>query len=162
MGQVEDLDKQYTRTMPDFSAERFQSSLADTVAWCKLKAIVMDADADDVGKRHALYAQAGLDWEQAQETAKQGWLRRKIAETIQWQNAMALLNQIRDSLGRELGTTCFPRRRSNRNLRKSRSVHPLGNMELNVVQILFERRFYPQPPVKGTLCPGWLLLGEPT
>jgi hypothetical protein len=90
---------QYNRTMPDFSSELFQSSLADTVAWCKMKAIGMDANADDIRRRHALYAQAEKHWEEAQETVKRGWLRRKITETKQWQNAMALLKQIRDSLG---------------------------------------------------------------
>jgi hypothetical protein len=34
-----------------------------------------------------------------QETVKRSWLRRKITETKQWQNAMAMLKQIRDSLG---------------------------------------------------------------
>lgn len=85
--------------MPDFSSEQFQSSLADTIAWCKMKAIGMEANADDIRRRHALYAQAEQHWEEAQETLKRGWLHRKITETKQWQNAMAMLKQIRDSLG---------------------------------------------------------------
>jgi hypothetical protein len=86
--------------MPDFSSEQFQSSLADTVVWCKMKAIGMDADSDDIRQRHALYAQSEQQWEEAQETLKQRrWLGRKITDTKQWQNAMALLRQIRDSLG---------------------------------------------------------------
>lgn len=85
--------------MPNFNSEQFQSSLADTIAWCKMKAIGMNADADDIRQRQALYAQAEQHWEEAQETVKRGWLRRKITETKQWQNAMALLKQIRDSLG---------------------------------------------------------------
>jgi hypothetical protein len=85
--------------MPDFDSEQFQSSLADTIVWCKMKAIGMNADADDIRQRQALYAQAEQHWEEAQETVKRGWLRRKITETKQWQNAMALLKQIRDSLG---------------------------------------------------------------
>jgi hypothetical protein len=89
----------YNRIMPDFSSEQFQSSVADTLAWCKMKAIGMDASAEDIQRRHALYAQAEQHWEEAQETVKRGWLRRKITETKQWQNAMALLKQIRDSLG---------------------------------------------------------------
>lgn len=89
----------YNRIMPDFSSEQFQSSVADTVAWCKMKAAGMDASADDIRRRHALYGQAEQHWEEAQETVKRGWLRRKITETKQWQNAMALLKQIRDSLG---------------------------------------------------------------
>ena len=43
--------------MPDFSSEQFQSSLADTVAWCKMKAIGMDADADDI--RHEVTSENG-------------------------------------------------------------------------------------------------------
>jgi hypothetical protein len=85
--------------MLDFSSEQFQRSLADAVAWCRMKAVGMDAEADDIRQRHALYAQAEQHWEEAQETVKRGWLRRKIAETKQYQNAMALLKQIRDSLG---------------------------------------------------------------
>ena len=85
--------------MPDFSSEQFLSSLADTVAWCKMKAIGMAAEADDIRQRHALYAQAEQHWEEARETVKRGCLRRKITETKQWQNAMVLLKQIRDSLG---------------------------------------------------------------
>ena len=58
----------------------------------------MDADSDDI-RRHSLYAQAEQHWEEAEETTKRGWLRRKITNTKQWQNATALLKQIRDSLG---------------------------------------------------------------
>jgi hypothetical protein len=90
---------QYNRTMPDLSSEQFQRSLADTVAWCRMKAIGLDAEADDVRQRQALYAQAEQHWEEAQEAVKRGWLRRKITDTKQWQSAMALLKQIRDSLG---------------------------------------------------------------
>jgi hypothetical protein len=85
--------------MPDLSSEKFRCSLADAVAWCKVKAIEMDANADDIRRRHALYSQAEQHWEEAQETVKRGRLRRKITETKHWQNAMALLKQIRDSLG---------------------------------------------------------------
>ena len=85
--------------MPDFRSEQFQSSLADTVAWCETKGIRMDAEADDIRHRQALYAKAEQNWEEAQETTKRGWLSRKITETKQWQDAMALLKQIRDSLG---------------------------------------------------------------
>lgn len=86
--------------MADFDSKQFQSSLAETVVWCKMKAIGMDANSDDIQRRHALYAQAEQQWEEAQKTVKQRrWLRRKITDTKQWQNAMALLKQIRDSLG---------------------------------------------------------------
>ena len=85
--------------MPDFNSEQFQSSLADAIAWCKMKAIGMNADADEIRQRQALYARAEQHWEEAQETTKRSWLRRKITETEQWHNAIALLKQIRDSLG---------------------------------------------------------------
>jgi hypothetical protein len=85
--------------MVDFSSEQFQRSLAETIAWCRMKAIGMDAETDDIRQRHALYTQAEQHWEEAQETVKRGWLGRKITETKQWQNAMVLLKQIRDSLG---------------------------------------------------------------
>jgi hypothetical protein len=85
--------------MPDFSSTQFEISLADTVVWCELKAMGMDADSDDIRQRQALYAQAEEQWEEAQETVKRGSRSRKIIDTKQWQNAMALLKQIRDSLG---------------------------------------------------------------
>ena len=85
--------------MPDFNSEQFQSSLADTIAWCKMKAIRMNVDADEIRQRQALHAQADQLCKEAQETVKRSWLRRKITETKPWQNAMALLKQIRDSLG---------------------------------------------------------------
>src|SRR6185437_8527110 len=72
--------------MPDLSSEQFQSSLADTVVWCKMKTIGMDADSGDIRQRQALYAQPGQHLKKAQDTKH-------------WQNAMALLKQIRDSLG---------------------------------------------------------------
>jgi hypothetical protein len=73
-----------------------------------MKAIVMDANSDDVRQRHALYAQAEQYLDEAQETVKRGWLRRKITDTKQWQNVMALLKQIRDSLGRMDGKLRSP------------------------------------------------------
>jgi hypothetical protein len=83
--------------MRDFSSTLFQSSLADTVVWCKMKGIGMDVESDDIRKRHALYTQAEQQWEEAQETVKRGRLR--LTETKQGQNAVALWKQIRDSLG---------------------------------------------------------------
>lgn len=93
------LQPHYNRTIPDFSSKQFQCSLADTVVWCKMKPIGMDADSDDIRQRHLLYTQAEQQWEEAEETVKRGWLRPKITETKQWQNAMVLLRQIQDSLG---------------------------------------------------------------
>lgn len=64
-----------------------------------MKAIGLDADSDDIRQRHAIYVQAEKQWEEAQEIVKPGWLRRKIIDTKQWQNAMELLKEIRESLG---------------------------------------------------------------
>jgi len=85
--------------MADFRSEPFQDSLSDTVAWCNMKAIGMDAESEGIRRRHALYVQAEQRWNEARETIKQGWLPRRITDTKQWQQAMALLKQIRDSLG---------------------------------------------------------------
>jgi hypothetical protein len=85
--------------MPDFSSKQFHSSLAGAVAWCKMKGVGMDADSDSIRQRHALYAQAEQQWEEAQQSANQSSLRRKIIDTKQWQNATALLKLIRDSIG---------------------------------------------------------------
>jgi hypothetical protein len=102
--------------MPDFSSKQFQSSLADTVVWCKMKAVGMDADSDDIRQRHALFAQAEQQWEEAQEAVKRGSLRPKIAETKQWQNATALWKQIRDSLGPMDGKLRSPELKPSRDL----------------------------------------------
>ena len=83
--------------MLDFSSAPFQRSLAETVAWCNMRS--HDADLDAIRQRHALYLQSEQQLQKARTAANQGWLRRKIADTKQWQNAMALLKQIRDSLG---------------------------------------------------------------
>jgi hypothetical protein len=85
--------------MPDLSSEQFQSSLADTLAWCKMKAIGMDADSENIRQRVALYTRAEQNWEEAQQIVKRSWLPRKIADTKQYRNAMVLLGQIRDALG---------------------------------------------------------------
>ncbi len=67
--------------MHDFSSEQFQNSLANTIRWCKMKAIGMNADSDDIRQRQARYTQAEQNWEEAQQTVKQGWLHRKITDT---------------------------------------------------------------------------------
>ena len=85
--------------MPDFSSKQFQTSLADTVVWCKMKAVGMEADSDDIRQRHTLYAEAERQWEEAQQFANRGRVSRRISDAKEWQNAMALIKQIRDSLG---------------------------------------------------------------
>jgi hypothetical protein len=85
--------------MPDFTSEQFQSSLAQTVVWCKMKSLGSDGTSDDIRHRHALYLQAERKWEEARQIASGGWLHRQITKTKQWQHAMALWKQIRDSVG---------------------------------------------------------------
>ena len=60
-----------------------------------MKAVGMDV-SEEVRQRHALHAQAEQQWEEAQQLISP---HRKISDTKQFQNAMALLKQIRDSLG---------------------------------------------------------------
>jgi len=84
--------------MLDLTSERFQRSLADTVIWCRLKAL-MDADSDEIKRRRALYTEVEQHWEAAQEIVRGNRLLRKITDTKQWQHAMSLLKQIRGSLG---------------------------------------------------------------
>lgn len=84
--------------MSDFGSKQFQSSLADTLAWSKMKGGGTDADLDDIRQRHALYTKAEQQWEEAQETVKRD-PRRKITDTKSWKSAMALFKEIRDSLG---------------------------------------------------------------
>jgi hypothetical protein len=96
---IESRRTQYNRIMPEFSSVQFQSSLADTVVWCKMKDLGLDADSGDIRQRRALYAQAKKQWEEARDKVRRGWIRRKITDTKQWQNAVGLFKQIRDSLG---------------------------------------------------------------
>jgi hypothetical protein len=46
-----------------------------------------------------LYEQSEQQMQEARASASQSWLRRKITDTRQWHQAMALLKQVRDSLG---------------------------------------------------------------
>ena len=85
--------------MLDFSSGRFRNSLAETVAWCKILSLEGNADSDDTRYRHALYVQAAQQWQEARLSANRGWLSRKISATKEWQHAMGLWKQIRDSLG---------------------------------------------------------------
>jgi hypothetical protein len=86
--------------MADFSSESFQRSLAETIAWCDMQSLGTDqVDLDAIRKRHSLYVQSEQQLQEARLSASQGWFRRKISDTKQWQQAMALLKQIRDSLG---------------------------------------------------------------
>ncbi len=57
------------------------------------------AGSDAIRRRRALYDQSEQQLQEARVLANQGWFRRKVVDTKQWRQAMALLKQIRDSLG---------------------------------------------------------------
>lgn len=92
------LNVPYNRKMLDFSSERFESSLAEAIVWCRMKALI-DADSDEIRRRRALYSEAEQQWQEAKAIVKRGGQRRQITDTKQWQQAMSLLKQIRESLG---------------------------------------------------------------
>lgn len=84
--------------MTDFQSERFRRSLAETVAWCALQSVAPSAPTL-TRNRHALYEQSEQQMQQASASAARGWPHRKITETKQWHQSMALLKEVRDSLG---------------------------------------------------------------
>jgi hypothetical protein len=84
--------------MTDFQSEPFRQSLAATVAWCALQSVVPE-DPDLTLTRRTLYEQSEQQMREARESATRGWLHRKVTETKQWRQAMALLKDVRDSLG---------------------------------------------------------------
>jgi hypothetical protein len=84
--------------MLEFGSGRFQLSLAETIAWCKMQSIGTEADSDGVHQRHLLYLQAKQLWEEARLAANQGSFPRKISDTEPWRHSAELYKQIRDSL----------------------------------------------------------------
>lgn len=65
---------------------------------CDAWAVRNEDDLETVRRRN-LYEQSNQQLRDARASADQGWLRRKVTETKQWQQAMGLLKQIRDSFG---------------------------------------------------------------
>ena len=57
------------------------------------------ADSDAKRNRRALYEQAEQQMQEARASANKSLLHRKITDTKQWHRGMALLKQVRDSLG---------------------------------------------------------------
>src|SRR5215470_18352450 len=83
----------------DFQSPAFQRSLRETVSWCAMHGLVRNDEDSEALRRRALYKQSDEQLRDARASADQGWLRRKITDTKQWQHAMRLLKQIRDSFG---------------------------------------------------------------
>jgi hypothetical protein len=86
--------------MLDFESVRFKRSLAETAGWCAMQSLGANpADSDATSNRRALYEQSEQQMQEARASANRSWLRRKITDTKEWHQAMALLKQVRDSLG---------------------------------------------------------------
>jgi hypothetical protein len=86
--------------MLDFTSAQFKRVVAETVAWCAAQCL-NDSHADYAAIRHrrALLEQSEQLLQEARTNATQSWFRRKVSETKQWHQALALLKQVRDSLG---------------------------------------------------------------
>jgi hypothetical protein len=86
--------------MLDLESAPFKRSLSETIAWCANRpAGANHAGSDAIRRRRALYAQSEQQLQEARVRASRGWFRRKVVNTKQWRQAVALLKQIRDSLG---------------------------------------------------------------
>lgn len=85
-------------SMADLYSKLFQGQLADTIAWCRIQASVMDVRSDQVRRRQASYSFAEQQWNEAIEIMNQRGLR-SVAGLKQYQQAVALLKEIRDLLG---------------------------------------------------------------
>src|SRR5262249_35977309 len=84
--------------MLDFGSNQFQSSLADTLAWCKMKSV--DANSE-IGQQHPLSVEAEQQWEEARQIVNRGWFRRTIINRNQWRHATALLKLVRGPMARK-------------------------------------------------------------
>ena len=87
--------------MLNFESAQFKRSLAETIAWCATKSLVaIPTDSEPIRDRRAWLNEASqlfLDANVASVSAGSGC---KITDTKQWQQARALLERIRGSLGR--------------------------------------------------------------
>jgi hypothetical protein len=88
----------YNRWM-NFQSPTFQHSLRETVSWCEMLGVVKNEADSEQRRRRILYEQSNEQLRDARASANRGWLRKKVTETKQWHQAMALLKQIRDSFG---------------------------------------------------------------
>jgi hypothetical protein len=85
--------------MIDTTSPNFRRSLAEAAAWCALQSLgPNDADSLAIRQRSALIERATQLWEEALTMLEQT-SNLKIANTVQYQEAMALLQRVRDSYG---------------------------------------------------------------
>jgi hypothetical protein len=85
--------------MIDARSPHFSRSLAEAAAWCALQSLGLnDADLPAMRQRRALSERATQLWKEACTLSQQA-SNLKIADTVQYQEAMALLKRVRDSYG---------------------------------------------------------------
>jgi hypothetical protein len=84
--------------MADLYPKLFQSPLAETIAWWRVRAGAMNVRPDEVRRRQASYSLAEQQWNEAIQIMEQGGLQ-SVAGIKQYQHAVALLKEIRDLLG---------------------------------------------------------------
>jgi hypothetical protein len=82
----------------DLSSKFLQGPLADTVAWCRVKAKTMDVKSDEVRRRQASYNLAEQQWIEAIKIRERRGLQ-SVAGIKEYQHAVALLMDIRNLLG---------------------------------------------------------------
>jgi hypothetical protein len=86
--------------MLDFKSVRFKRSLAETVEWCAMQSLVANAaDSDALRNRRVFYEESEHQMQEARASVNQRSFPRKMTDTKQWHQAMALLKQVRDLLG---------------------------------------------------------------
>jgi hypothetical protein len=86
--------------MFDFTDEQLRSSLTDAITWYAIQSPeVEDGDRSEMLRRRALVEQANQLWLEARTMTSKSLFHRKISETEQWQAAVALLEEVRASLG---------------------------------------------------------------
>jgi hypothetical protein len=83
--------------MIDYTSEEFRRSVAEAAAWCASQSL--NTNVEEVQKRRALVERANRLWQEGIGHANSGLFRRSLSETKEYREAMALLKQVRDSLG---------------------------------------------------------------
>ncbi len=84
--------------MARLNAKLFESSLADTIAWCRTKLGTVDVATEQVRRRQESYYLAEQQWKEAIDTRDRLGLR-SVAGIKEYQQAVASLEEIRDLLG---------------------------------------------------------------
>jgi hypothetical protein len=84
--------------MADLYSQLFSGLLADTIAWCRLKAKPLEVVSHKVRHRQASYALAEHQWNEAIQVRDRDGLR-SVVGIEQYKNASALLKEVRDGMG---------------------------------------------------------------